>query len=75
VQMAVGDQLDILGPRAGGGQGHRQRPAPGLIVGIHLGVPAHPGVEQQQAAGMVDEVAQAGLDPGASGAGLLGRTK
>jgi hypothetical protein len=41
-------------------------------VGIDVGVSTHPGVQEQQAAGVVDEVAQAGLDPRAPGAGFPG---
>jgi hypothetical protein len=72
VQMAVDDELDVFGSGADGGECIAERSPPWPVVSVDLRMPAHPGVEQQHPAGVIDEVAETRLDPRLARAGLGG---
>jgi hypothetical protein len=73
MQVAVDHEPDVVGSNADLGEGRRQGPASRPVVGVDIGMAAHPGVHEQKAVRMIDHIAKARLDPPGAGRRLLGR--
>ena len=73
VEVAVDNQAHVLDADPRFSEGGLQGLAAGQIVSVDVGIGPHPGVEQDPAVGVIDQVSQARLDPGGAGTGLFGR--
>jgi hypothetical protein len=65
--VAVDHVPDLIEPGSGGPDRGLQRHPVRAVVAVDPRIVAHPGVHQQQAVGVCDEVAEARLDVGRTG--------
>lgn len=73
VQMTVDHHRDVLDPHLDISESSRQRRPSGAVVGLDVGVCAHPRVQKYKPVGMLNRVAKTRLDPGSTRPGVLRR--